>query len=96
MKNKCSNCKLSVVGEWHHCPKTPLSVKREIEKRFRVLVRRDMLKVSVKGKVLTLTGRIEAVQAMDRFVMEKYVPTACKFALRAHFKKDAIYTYKFE
>lgn len=85
---------------------TPQEVKQEITIRFGVLLNRGMLKATIKGKVLTLSGKIEAVQAMDRHVMEKYVPNHCKMISRsescdnfrgAHGKgQPATYTYKFE
>lgn len=57
MNNKCSECKLPVgLGEWHHCRKTPKDAKLEIRRRFSVLINRGMLKVKIKGKILTLTG----------------------------------------
>ena len=71
--------------------------KSEIEIRFSPLISSGMLSVSVKGKFLTLSGKIEAVRAMDEYVMQKYIPTACKAMLRmeGNMDRSAIYEYKF-
>ncbi|MFA5906696.1 MAG: hypothetical protein WC836_22390 [Desulfobacula sp.] len=76
---------------------TPQSAKQEIETRFPVLINRNMLKATIKGNVLTLSGKIEAVQAMDSHVMEKYMPTACKAVLKLRRENgDMVYAYRFQ
>ena len=57
---------------------TPKDAKLEIKRRFGVLINRSMLKVTIKGKVLTLTGTIKSVKSMNENVMQKYIPCHCK------------------
>ena len=75
---------------------TPHEAKEEIEIRFSPLISSGMLEVEIKGKVLALTGRIEAVQAMDRHVMEKHIPVHCKTPAMKESGMEATCKYKFE
>lgn len=76
----------------------PFTPVKEIRKRFPVLLNRGMLKINVNGNILELSGKIEAVQAMDRHVMEKYMPNHCKAILKmeGNMDRSALYTYRFQ
>ena len=74
------------------------AAKQEIKRRFGVLINRNMLKVSIKGKILTLTGTIKSVKSMNENVMQKYIPNHCKAISgnEDHVNDNAIYKFRFD
>ena len=74
---------------------TPHAARAEILIRYSPLISSGMLKVEIKGNVLKLAGQAIAVQAMDRHVMEKYIPNHCKTPAKKESGREATYKYKF-
>jgi len=72
---------------------TPSEVREIIRTRYPTLF--SMLRISCRGNVLTMSGSIMAVQAMDKYVMQGLVPTECKAMEKSEDKGKATYTYKF-
>ena len=73
----------------------PTEAREIIKARYPVLFHRDMIRVSCKGNVLTMSGGAMAVQAMDRHVMQGLIPTKCKAMEKGEDRGKATYTYKF-
>ena len=77
---------------------TAQDAKQEIVDRYGVLINRDMLNVTIKKNILTLTGKIKAVQSMNNNVMFRYMPNHCKVIMKREKtrKDEATYSYKFD
>jgi hypothetical protein len=78
---------------------TPSEIRNEIVDRFGCLVRCGDLSVEANDilGILTLKGKILAVESMHEHVMQKYVPNDCRQIMEYQQLKTrkAHYTYKF-
>ena len=74
---------------------TPSEVRDLIKTKYPGLLKSGMLKVGYQKNILNLSGDIMAVQAMDRHVMQEFIPTECKAMGKMEDKGRAVYEYKF-
>ena len=74
----------------------PAEVRDIIKSKYPGLLKSGMLKVGYQKNILKLSGDIMAVQAMDRHVMQGFIPTHCKPMGKSEDKGKAVYTYRFE
>ena len=74
---------------------TPQKVREIIKDRYPGLLSSGMLDVGYHKNILTLSGSIMAVSAMDRHVMQGLIPTHCKPMEKGEENGKTTYTYKF-
>lgn len=76
---------------------TPLEVRAIIKDRYPGLLSSGALEVGYQKNILTLSGSIMAVSAIERHTMRDLYPNHCRFSMRLedYEKKRAVYTYKF-
>jgi hypothetical protein len=74
----------------------PSKVRDIIKTKYPGLLKSGTLAVGYKDNILTLSGSIMAVQAMDKYVMQGFIPTECKAMEKSEDKGKATYTYRFD
>lgn len=76
---------------------TPAEVRAIIKDRFPALLSSGMVEISYHNNIMTLSGSIIAVSALEKNVMRNLYPTHCKppEIMEATKDKRATYTYKF-
>jgi hypothetical protein len=84
------------MAEYREEAMTITETAKTITDRFSCLIP-DLLTLEVKGNILTLSGSIMAVSAVERHIMFCLCPNHCKFIMRSenYEERRAIYTYKF-